>query len=362
MLNLGNPDLVLERTVSYELGFDYALQDMYLIQMAGFYHDITDQQDYTEYVSRDGINLEQANNNSYEDIRGFELTIRKTGGSWWSAFMNYTYQVSTSGRFGKSKQYENPTDQRYYDENTANLYQSKPVPRPYGRASVSVFTPSKFGPGLMGLYPIGGWSANLLGYWQAGQQLRVSGTYPGAREGAATYLTYRDNYNVVLKLQKSLSIEDRKVTFFVEVNNLLNTKHLSLVGFQDFHDELAYFSSLHLPESSDYQNIVGDDRIGDYRDSDVDFQPIEQIGLIVQGSTTGDPGVIYYGSLSDAGELYEDNYYEYVESAEGGFWAEVSNSRMDKILDDKAYIDMPNQTSFNFLNPRQIFLGIQVSF
>jgi hypothetical protein len=34
---------------------------------------------------------------------------------------------------------------------------------------------------------------------------------------------------------------------------------------------------------------------------------------------------------------------------------------MDKILSDKAYIDMPNITSFTFLNPRQIFFGIKVS-
>jgi hypothetical protein len=35
---------------------------------------------------------------------------------------------------------------------------------------------------------------------------------------------------------------------------------------------------------------------------------------------------------------------------------------MDKILKDKAYIDMPNQTYFNFLNPRQVLFGINVAF
>ena len=45
-----------------------------------------------------------------------------------------------------------------------------------------------------------------------------------------------------------------------------------------------------------------------------------------------------------------------------GTWVELSKSRMDKILKDKAYIDMPNQTSFNFLNPRQWFFGLEMSF
>jgi hypothetical protein len=35
---------------------------------------------------------------------------------------------------------------------------------------------------------------------------------------------------------------------------------------------------------------------------------------------------------------------------------------MDKVLDEKAYIDNPNQTSFNFLNPRQWFVGVRISF
>ena len=45
-----------------------------------------------------------------------------------------------------------------------------------------------------------------------------------------------------------------------------------------------------------------------------------------------------------------------------GKWSEVDGGRMQQILDDKAYIDMPNNSSFDFLNPRQIFFGINLSF
>ena len=47
---------------------------------------------------------------------------------------------------------------------------------------------------------------------------------------------------------------------------------------------------------------------------------------------------------------------------ENGEWYEVSQSRVDRLLDDKAYIDMPNIQSMSFLNPRTIKFGIQVSF
>ena len=38
---IGDPNLALAKTISYELGYDHVLFDNYLIQLAGFYHDIT---------------------------------------------------------------------------------------------------------------------------------------------------------------------------------------------------------------------------------------------------------------------------------------------------------------------------------
>jgi hypothetical protein len=45
-----------------------------------------------------------------------------------------------------------------------------------------------------------------------------------------------------------------------------------------------------------------------------------------------------------------------------GVWQEVPRDVLNRVLDNKAYIDMPNQTSFTFLNPRNIFVGITTSF
>ena len=41
---------------------------------------------------------------------------------------------------------------------------------------------------------------------------------------------------------------------------------------------------------------------------------------------------------------------------------EVDPGKLEQVLDDKAYIDMPNQEAFTFLNPRNIFYGIRLSF
>ena len=135
-------------------------------------------------------------------------------------------------------------------------------------------------------------------------------------------------------------------------NNLFNTKRLSLAGFYNADDQLSYFQSLHLPENSAYQNIIGSDRIGEFRDDDVEFQPIVQVSFLDGlGESNIREEVIYFESSTDT-------YQEY----ESGTWIEVPKSKMSNILETKAYIDMPNQTSFNFLNPRNIFIGLRISY
>ena len=346
--NIGNPNLSMSRTVSYELGYDHALYDTYLIQLAAFYHDITDQQAFTRYISADeSINYLIANNNSYEDIRGFEATIRKSTGKWWIGFANYTYPVNTLGHFGKQEMYEDPSRQREYDKNTRNFYQERPIPQPYARASVSFFTPADFGPKFMELHWLADWKLNLLGDWREGWWATWN---PRQDPAVQQNVQVKDWYNFRLRLMKTFIFRTIELTLILDVNNLLNTKRLSLASFYNAFDFQDYFNSLHLPKSDTYDNIVGKDRAGDYRKEGVPFQPIEKTGRVSEVKNPN-PLVIYY-------ERSTGKYMNFI----SGKWSEVENNHLDQILDDKAYIDMPNQTSFNFLNPRQIFFGIRTSF
>jgi len=47
---------------------------------------------------------------------------------------------------------------------------------------------------------------------------------------------------------------------------------------------------------------------------------------------------------------------------DAGMSEEVAQSKIDKLLEDKAYIDNPNIESLMFLNPRNIYFGIKLSF
>ncbi len=342
--NIGDPNLAMARTIAYELGYDHSIADEYLFQLAAFYRDISNEQDFQSFQNARGdIIYQKATSNAYEDIRGFEVTVRKTSGRWWNGFVNYTYPVSSSGHFGTQQVYEDPSLQRQYDLQTSNAYQSRPVPQPYARISVGFFTPEDLGESSITHTLLGGWNVTLLGDWVSGGYVTWN---PNQVVLSSPNVRQNDWYNLNLRLTKELPVGPLKVLLFVDVTNVFDTRRLNLNSFYDFNDQLDYYNSLHLPASNAYNNIVGSDKAGDYRKSGVDFVPIVQTGDITS-VTNPNARAIYYNTATGT-------YMNYL----NGQWSEVEGGRLTQVLDDKAYIDMPNQTSFNFLNPRSVFFGI----
>ena len=359
--NIGDPNLILAKTIAYELGYDHVLFNSYLLQLQAFYRDISDQQGFTTYTSgRKSIGYSKITNNNYADIRGFELTFKKTEGDWLRGFASYTYQVVTNGAFGNTRIDDDPVQQRLNDQNTQILYQQKPVPQPHARLSLTFITPKDLGPDFGGINPLKDWSLDLLADWQAGQYLNYNPNNVIEVGSVVQNVQSSDYFNIDLRLNKTFDFKYFNIMLFVDIRNLLNTKRLSGAGFYSGSpttgDMGDYFSSLHLPESSAYNNIPGDDRVGAYRKDGVDFQPIEaltNIQIVTPSSlnTSQVTRAIFYDRTSR-------NYYRVVNNE----WKKVDDGEMQKILDDKAYIDMPNNTSFNFLDPRQVFFGINLSF
>ncbi|HLE55612.1 MAG TPA: TonB-dependent receptor plug domain-containing protein, partial [Rhodothermia bacterium] len=348
MKTYGDPDLAFAQTISYELGYDQSLFRDYLLQLAGFYHDITNQVAFTTFRSADGsITYNAATSQSYEDIRGFELTVKKPSGRWFSGLASYTYMVATAGRFGRDEVYEDPAEQRRFDTDIGNFAQDRPKAEPRGNLILSLHTPDDFRSSWIGRDLLGGWTATLVGNYRAGWYTTWN---PLQVAGVSQNLQVEDYWNLNLRIDKTFRLGYADVTLLLDVDNLLDTKRLNLSSFFDVNDQIDYFDSLHLPESSAYRNIAGDDRAGAFRDPDVEFQPIVLVAAVDQ-ITDPHERPIYY-------ERSTGRYMEFADEA----WSEISDSRLNEVLDTKAYIDMPNQSSFNFLNPRRVFFGVRTSF
>lgn len=340
--SIGDPNLILAKTISYELGFDYSVSDLLLLQLAAYYNDVTDQQSYTTYNSGGSdITYSLTTANNYSDTRGLEVTLRKTIGRWWSGFINYTYQVTTSGHFGSAQMYDNSKDQKNYDDNTENFYQDRPIPQPYARANVSFYTPDDFGPAILGHHIFGNFMLNILADWQDGYWTTWN---PKGLANTEYNVQSVDYINTNLRFDKTFDVGRFSFDLFVDVNNLFDTKRLWNTGDQ------AYLQSLHLPRSKAYDNIPGDDKVGDYREPGTEYQPMEYQKVIDPTKAGKERAIYYEGSTG--------KYFEYKNEA----WGEVDQARIDKVLEDKAYIDMPNASTFWFLNPRNLYFGIRVSF
>jgi len=355
---LADPNNPLQKTVAYELGYDHSLFDQYLVHIAGYYKDVSEQLTTTTYVNPAiGLSYAKATANAYQDIRGFEVQLSKNRGDWVQGFVNYTYMVSTSGRFGYRQFSSKASDQRVYErENIVNdLYQSKPVPQPYGRANIDFFTPRDFGPKFAGISILGDVRLSLLGSYSAGSHFTWVGGGSATIPGIQNNVQWKDFFNLDVRVTKSIDIGNVNLQFFADITNALNIRYFSPggYGFKDGTDFDNYMRSLHLPDEIagklNYGNIPGNDRPGDYRKPGV--TPVPTVSVPNLASVINPyPTYLYY-------DVSTKKYMKYA----NGQWVQEDQARVDQVLKDKAYIDMPNLDYFTFLNPRDVFFGVKVN-
>jgi len=314
---MGNPNMILEKTVAYELGYEHSIADMFLIKLAGYYKDVTDQPGWIYFEDLTGdVQYNKSDNNNYADIRGFEITLTKRTGPWVTGFINYTYDVRSSGYFGLREIYQDPNRQRLYLEE--NPYQVRVHPQPFAKLNLSFFTPEAYGPEWGNFYPLDNWNFNFLGVWRTGEYETYN---PNEIPGIVDNFQWKDWYNVDLRISKLFHINTIGVQLYVDIINLFNFKHMDYAGFSSRRDDYwPYLESLNMSwESGDEK---GDDKIGDYRPSDVPYDPLEH-------NPDNDP------------EITARN-----------------NARKDK----KSYIDNPDIQSLTFLSPRRYIFGLKINF
>ena len=350
IIRLADPNLPLEKTVAYELGFENNIMDMFLLRIAAYYKDISNERTTVEYIGYNNTpDYTVSTTNLYEDVRGFEITLRKNRGNWIQGFVNYTYMVSTSGRFGWAVYYQNAVDQRNYQR--TNPVQSKPIPQPYARANIDFFTPLDFGPKFAGINPLADWRLSVLGSYSSGFYFTYVGG--GSFPGVSNNLQWKDQFGLDIRLSKNFTLFDRvNLMLFMDINNVLNLKQLTTYGFVDGTDYDRYMKSLHLSEDFNqyYGQIPGSDRPGDYRKAGVAYQPMVFANKLSEVATKYATPIYY--------EYTTRSYFRWVNNA----WQPANQSEVDQVLKDKAYIHMPTQDWWNFLNPRDFYFGLRMSF
>ena len=358
---LANPNNPLPKTVAYELGYEHNILDMFLVRVSGYYQDVSQQPAQVQYIGRGNQpNYTISEPFSYRDTRGAELTLKKVVGRYLRGEVNYTYSITSGGLFGTLENYENPNEQRNYNrtEGFTDNRLFRPVPRPFARAYIDFFLPDEFGPGINGFYPFANWTLSSIARWQSG----ISFTWSNG--GAITQdiinnVQWKDVWSFDMRISRQFNLgPNRNLNFFVDVSNVLNLRRMNFftnAGFVDGDDYLNYMRSLHLPADvvAGYGNpettMTGSDRPGDYRKPGVDFVPIEATNNLTNVQSPSGRALYWVPS--------ENQFYQFVD----GQFVQADQGFVDDVMDNKAYIDMPNQNFFTFFNPRAFQFGIRVS-
>ena len=300
------------------------------MSLSAYYKDVSSQPGWVSYNNDAGLGYLLSVTNFYQDHRGLEISLSKPHGRWLTGFLNYTYQVSTRGFFGKLEYHLNPSLQRTADEE--NNYQVKPIPRPFFRGNVALHTPSEWGPTILRSNPLGGWNAVFLAIWREGNYFTwTRGGVPGIQFN----LQSPDYFNVDMRLSKNFHLGGQRFQFFLDVNNLFNTKIFTRFPFSEGNDYTAYLQSLLWPEEIGEPlgfTVFGNDRFGDLRPEDVPYDPLENLLL----NPDNDPDIA-------------------AQNAE----IETANSDRRKT---KSYIDNPNLDYLYYLHPRDLRVGIRIDF
>ena len=375
---IGNPNHPMPRTINYELGFEQNLFDRYLLRLTGYYKANDDQTNDVSYTNLDQtVSYRLFEPLNYDDIRGFEITVRKRRGKWFGGFVNYTYLQTKGGNFGRDEMYENRQTQATVDATSTRHYQSRPVSRPFGRMGLEFYTPRDFGPQVSGFYPLSNWDMSFVGSWRVGQYSNWYGPEAGAIPGLTNNVQYTSIRNMDLRLTKQFAMMGVRAMFFLDVDNVFNLKRLNRSSADprgSDRDWEFYMASLHLPEDTfgefdpTYAFIPGNDSPGSFRDYGTKFVPIEIVNAASELPENGLPGDaeitagLPTGLESDRRVLWyvqeTGQYHEY----QNGNWAQANQDFVNEVLDNKLYIDMPNNDFIWFLNPRRVNLGLRFSF
>lgn len=364
---IGNPNHPMPQTVAYELGYEQSLFTQYLVRVSGYYRDLSNQPRTVRYEDIEG-NVEYTVSRpwNYVDIRGIEFTVSKNRGDWIRGFLNYTYMARKEGNFGFSNIYENRVEQREYLRGATDHYPTAPIPEPYARFNLEVVTPEDFGPDWGAIRPLSDFRVNFLGEWRKGQSLTWTGQeLTGGRSpvrGLQGNVNWTDYYNLDLRFSKNFNTGYGGVQLFVDVTNVLNLRQMNrYAGFEGERDLQYYMESLHLPGDAfddldggaPYDYIPGGDQPGDYREPGTEFVPIE---IVNNTGDVQDPmeRPLYYEKDDSGG----GTYMQYRDGA----WTEADGDFVNEVIDNKQYIDMPNESYFTFLNPRNVYFGMRLSF
>jgi outer membrane receptor protein involved in Fe transport len=235
----GNPNLDPETTVAYELGLKTQFTPDDVLSITAYYKDIFD------YVSTRAVKITSSRltaesfityvNTDYARSRGLEVEFKKRIGKWFNGSASLAYAIAT----GKSSSAEEGVLVARGDLDESIKESFLPWDRPF---TASVNANFYVSPGIFGTLDgiIDDWSFYTRIFFQSGRRYTPA-VFTGTVEpsGRKEYEYVRNERNSAIgddwfyidaNFEKYFQLSGLNFSFFVEVNNLLDTKNSTIIN------------------------------------------------------------------------------------------------------------------------------------
>jgi outer membrane receptor protein involved in Fe transport len=223
---LGNPDLLPERTTSYELGVDHLIGENLRFDITAYYKDIEDLVTARTYRSPAyQTSITQFYNEDYGSVKGFDVSLEKLPGSDnFSASIAYSYMLATGTGSNALEPYYNintPDSVPPVTEYPLDFDQRHTV-----TAVMKFDAPRDWSAAIFGLKLPTDWGVNMVGYFGSGLPYTLTDQF-GNRLGDRNQERLPAYVSVDMRFHKNFMVgPQRRLTFFVEVDNLFNRKNV----------------------------------------------------------------------------------------------------------------------------------------
>lgn len=224
---LGNPDLTVEKTIAYELGYENQISDAFAFGFVAYYKDIYDLIQ-TRRVLAQPYPYYQVTNVDYGNVKGIEFTIKKKMLDYWRFDLSYTlqfakgtasyawqhyYDVYVGGPDPISGEYALPRIDFWLDFDERHIVNS----------SVGIMLPDDFY-----LSPLRDFSTDFIISYHSGFPYTPE-DLKGKKLGDQNSARLPGYINVDANIVRKISIMGVKFSLFAQLYNLFDTEQVTSV-------------------------------------------------------------------------------------------------------------------------------------
>jgi hypothetical protein len=229
----GNPSLSYERTIQYEIGFDQNIENLFLLKVAGYYKDATNEANSWTwlYSASNQYNTPiMINNSNYSDVRGIETSIESRFNFPINFGITHELYWSWSGDVGYWVMYEPISGGT---NSPKGLVNDKGAWSDFNKvkAYVDIYFDKNFGPEFLGFKPLSDLRLYFYTWWRQGEPYTYHG--PGDISTEPNNMRWFSYYQTNLKIAKGFSIFGTHAEISADITNLFNQKFLNLLYDED---------------------------------------------------------------------------------------------------------------------------------